>query len=227
MTKSVLIFLFFDNLIAMSKQPSVSSEVRAVIDSELIMSPETLQEVMIKFEREIKKGLKKSTHKSAETKCFVTYVQNLPNGTERGKVLALDLGGTNFRVLLIHLKGEDDYEFESKIYAIPQSVMLGSGVELFDHIARCLAEFTHELNIHNEVLPLGFTFSFPCQQVGLTKGLLIKWTKGFNCEGVVNQNVVELLEDAIKKRTVRKTFSVRKKFDFCFFRTSKFLFAQF
>lgn len=195
----------------MSNRPSVSSKVRDVIDPELVISQETLQEVMITFEREIKKGLKKSTHKSAETKCFVTYVQNLPNGNERGKVLALDLGGTNFRVLLIHLKGEDDYEFDSMIYSIPQSVMLGSGVELFDHIAKCLAEFTKDMNVQNEVLPLGFTFSFPCQQIGLTKGLLIKWTKGFNCEGVVNRDVVGLLEDAIKKRNVRKPFSVVRK----------------
>lgn len=188
----------------MSKLPEVSVKVRNTIDPELVMSNKTLQEVMIKFEREIKKGLKKSTHRSAETKCFVTFVQDLPNGTERGKVLALDLGGTNFRVLLIHLKGEDDYEFESKIFAIPQGLMLGSGVELFDHIAKCLAEFANELNIQDEVLPLGFTFSFPCQQIGLTKGLLIKWTKGFNCEGVVDKNVVELLEDAIRRRNVSK-----------------------
>jgi hypothetical protein len=60
---------------------------------------------------------------------------------ERGKFLALDLGGTNFRVLLIHLKGESDFEMQSKIYAIPQSIMLGSGTQLFDHIAECLANF--------------------------------------------------------------------------------------
>lgn len=60
---------------------------------------------------------------------------------ERGKFLALDLGGTNFRVLLIHLKGESDFEMQSKIYAIPQSIMIGSGSQLFDHIAECLANF--------------------------------------------------------------------------------------
>lgn len=61
--------------------------------------------------------------------------------TERGRFLALDLGGTNFRVLLIHLKGESDFEMQSKIYAIPQSIMIGSGEHLFDHIAECLANF--------------------------------------------------------------------------------------
>lgn len=60
---------------------------------------------------------------------------------ERGRFLALDLGGTNFRVLLIHLKGESDFEMQSKIYAIPQSIMIGTGAQLFDHIAECLANF--------------------------------------------------------------------------------------
>lgn len=30
---------------------------------------------------------------------------------------------------------------QSKIYAIPQSIMVGSGESLFDHIAECLANF--------------------------------------------------------------------------------------
>lgn len=53
----------------------------------------------------------------------------------------MDLGGTNFRVLLIHLKGDGEFEMQSKIYAIPQSIMIGSGEQLFDHIAECLANF--------------------------------------------------------------------------------------
>lgn len=60
---------------------------------------------------------------------------------ERGKFLALDLGGTNFRVLIIHLKGEHEFEMQSKIYAVPQNIMLGTGEQLFDHIAECLANF--------------------------------------------------------------------------------------
>lgn len=183
--------------------PSVSSKIRRVIDPELVLDNKKLTEVMTKYEREIRKGLSESTHSSSEVKCFVTYVQNLPNGTERGQFLALDLGGTNFRVLLIHLKGEEKYEFQSKIYAIPNHIMVGSGTELFDHIAKCLAEFAVDMKIQDKVLPLGFTFSFPCQQVGLTKGLLIKWTKGFNCAGVVNADVVDMLEEAIRKRNVR------------------------
>lgn len=82
--------------------------------------------------------------------------------------------------------------------------MLGSGEQLFDHIADCLAKFIKEEKIMDERLPLGFTFSFPLMQMGLTKGVLERWTKGFNCSNVVGQDVVQMLKDAIQRRGVRK-----------------------
>ncbi|XP_055909640.1 hexokinase type 2-like [Eupeodes corollae] len=183
--------------------PKIFSEKSKMIREhckELILTEEQIKELNYRILHEIKRGLAKDTHDRANVKCFVTYVQDLPNGNERGKFLALDLGGTNFRVLLIHLKGENDFQMESRIYAIPQHIMLGSGIQLFDHIAECLSNFMNEHDVYKERLPLGFTFSFPLQQLGLTKGLLVTWTKGFNCEGVVNEDVVQLLKDAIARR---------------------------
>lgn len=58
----------------------------------------------------------------------------------------------------------------------------------------------HELN--GKQIPLGFTFSFPCHQEGLAVGRLARWTKGFNCDGVVGEDVVTLLQQAIKRRGV-------------------------
>ena len=52
---------------------------------------------------EMFKGLNSESHPTADIKMFPTYVRALPDGTERGDILALDLGGTNFRVLLINL----------------------------------------------------------------------------------------------------------------------------
>ena len=40
----------------------------------------------------------------SSVKCYPTYVRKLPTGQEKGKFLALDLGGTNFRVLLINIR---------------------------------------------------------------------------------------------------------------------------
>jgi hexokinase len=56
--------------------------------------------------------------------------------------------------------------------------------------------------LRGKKLPLGFTFSFPCRQEGLAVGRLVRWTKGFKCEGVEGENVVQLLHEAIARRKV-------------------------
>ena len=89
---------------------------------------------------------------------------------------------------------------DNQVYAIAKHIMEGPGDQLFDHIASCLAEFAKSRGIDKEVLPLGFTFSFPCRQKGLAVGELITWTKGFKCEGVEGKDVVALLKKAIQKR---------------------------
>ena len=153
-------------------------------------------------------------------KCFPTYVRHLPTGDETGKFLALDLGGTNFRVLLIDIDDEKRFNMDSEVYAIARDIMEGPGDQLFDHIAKCLAEFVQDRKIETQTtkLPLGFTFrlrmlslqklyknvqiffSFPCKQEGLAVGKLTQWTKGFKCEGVEGQDVVQLLKEALMRR---------------------------
>ena len=57
-------------------------------------------------------------------------------------------------------------------------------------------------------LPLGFTFSFPCKQEGLAVGRLVRWTKGFRCDGVEGEDVVKLLHDAIKRKVCYKIIMI-------------------
>jgi len=49
---------------------------------------------------------------------------------ETGDYLALDLGGTNFRVLLISLKGSSTVDMKNKIYPIAEELMLGTGTQV-------------------------------------------------------------------------------------------------
>lgn len=51
---------------------------------------------------------------------------------EQGEFLALDLGGSNFRVLLVKVmaNGKQEVEMENQIYAIPENLMKGSGSEV-------------------------------------------------------------------------------------------------
>ena len=66
--------------------------------------------------------------------------------------------------------------------------------------SRCLSNFVHDRQLESEVLPLGFTFSFPLEQQGLAKANLVKWTKGFSCEGVEGEDVVDQLQQALTRR---------------------------
>ncbi len=82
------------------------------------------------LEQEMDAGLSPATHKNADVKMFPTYVRNIADGSETGQVLALDLGGTNFRVLLVTLLPQSRVDLTSKIFVIPQSIMLGEGVNV-------------------------------------------------------------------------------------------------
>ncbi|KAI0211829.1 Hexokinase type 2 [Lamellibrachia satsuma] len=164
-----------------------------------ILDVATYKKICTLLDNECNKGLSPATNDQASVKMYPTYVRGLPDGSEQGHFLALDLGGTNFRVLLITLKGIE-VEMKNKIFPISQELMHGEGTLLFDYIAECLETFQRENDLVNNTLSLGFTFSFPCKQEGLTKGKLVKWTKGFTCAGVENEDVVELLNEAIARR---------------------------
>ena len=83
---------------------------------------------------EMDKGLNKETNPSAKIKMIPSYVTALPDGTERGNFLALDLGGTNFRVLHVNITdpvdGQPNIEMDSQIYKMSESVITGPGEQV-------------------------------------------------------------------------------------------------
>ncbi|CAJ0575391.1 unnamed protein product, partial [Mesorhabditis spiculigera] len=167
----------------------------------LVVPDAKLKDMMERLNAAFDKGLAADTAASASVRMLPSYVRSVPNGTEEGDFLALDLGGTNFRVLLIRIHNRQA-EMKSKIFRVPDLVMKGTGDGLFDHIAACMAQFMEEHGLKGSArcLPLGFTFSFPCKQEGLTRARLINWTKGFNATGVENEDVVDLLRSACQRR---------------------------
>uniref|UniRef100_A0A8R1TNX6 Phosphotransferase n=1 Tax=Onchocerca volvulus TaxID=6282 RepID=A0A8R1TNX6_ONCVO len=166
----------------------------------LMLSDDDLKRMMSELLKAMEKGLDSKTAPLAAVKMLPSFVRAVPNGTEVGNFLALDLGGTNFRVLLIKLN-RGNAEMAGTIFRVPDNIMRGTGEGLFDHIADCMARFMEEKDIKNAgKLPLGFTFSFPCRQEGLTCAKLINWTKGFGASNVENKDVVTLLREACQRR---------------------------
>ncbi|XP_053805168.1 hexokinase HKDC1-like isoform X3 [Vidua chalybeata] len=167
-----------------------------------LLPPGTLREVRDKMRAELELGLKREMQAQATVKMLPTYVCGTPDGTEKGKFLALDLGGTNFRVLLVKIKSgrRRSVQMYNKIFAIPLEIMQGTGEELFDHIVQCIADFLEYMGIRGARLPLGFTFSFPCRQASIDKGTLVGWTKGFKATDCEGEDVVDMLREAIRRR---------------------------
>ena len=115
------------------------------------------------------------------------------SGREKGQYLALDLGGTNFRVMLVALSGAGQAPrvvAESK-YKLKGEQIRGSGEVLFGAIAGYLRRFLKD-HAFTDAYALGYTFSFPVRLLGIDEGILMKWTKEFSATGVVGQKVVAL-----------------------------------
>jgi hexokinase len=150
----------------------------------------------------------------SDLKMILSYVDSLPTGNEKGLFYALDLGGTNFRVLRVQLGGKDerviDTEFEQM--SIPQELMSGTSEELFDFIASALAKFAEKEGGKFNLQPgrtreIGFTFSFPVNQISIDSGILIKWTKGFSVSGTAGRDVVACLNEAMERLGVNMQVS--------------------
>lgn len=175
-----------------------------LVEREFNLSTASCRNIMDRMTLEMQKGLGKATNDKAKIKMIPSYVTSLPDGSERGNFLALDLGGTNFRVLSVEIgepiDGEPNIQMDSQIYKMPEAVITGDGEKLFDHIAYCMSDFLSRQGLSKTLLPVGFTFSFPCKQDSLDSASLITWTKGFSASGVEGENIVTMLKAAIERR---------------------------
>ncbi|CCE83744.1 Piso0_004330 [Millerozyma farinosa CBS 7064] len=130
-----------------------------------------------------------------------TFVTSIPTGKEKGLYLAGDLGGTNFRVCSVDLKGDHTYDLKQSKFEVPKDLMKGSTSDaLFSYLASKVKDFLKEHHSDydsDERLKLGFTFSFPVNQTALNKGTLIRWTKGFDIPDCVDKDIIELFQSHI------------------------------
>lgn len=176
---------------------SLLQELKQIEDL-LIVSPETLQKITDHFVTELDKGLSKA---GGNIPMIPGWVMDYPTGKETGDYLAIDLGGTNLRVVLVKLGGNHDFDTTQSKFPLPDHMRTASSDELFDFIATCLKTFVDEEfpNGVSQPLPLGFTFSYPASQNSINEGVLQRWTKGFDIDGVEGQDVVPLLQASIEK----------------------------
>ena len=94
-------------------------------------------------------------------------------------------------------KGNANLTDERK-FTIPDEVMVAdNAAALHDFMADCIVNVPGEAG---EDRKYGYTFSFPVEQKAIDSGVLLNWTKGFKTKGVVGNDVVPPLQDALEAR---------------------------
>ena len=134
----------------------------------------------------------------------VTWVLGFPTGEEKGQYLTMDLGGTNLRVCWITLQGRKaETTVKQFSYKLPEDMKTGSAENLWKYVTESLSDFISSEKLKglaDKPLPLAFTFSYPATQDCIDHGVLQRWTKGFDIDGVEGGDVAAQLRKAIEQK---------------------------
>ncbi|CAM1510693.1 Fc.00g010280.m01.CDS01 [Cosmosporella sp. VM-42] len=183
------------------------------------VTAEQLHRATRHFVRQLNEGLDKD---GTDLLQIPSYVTRLPDGTEKGRCLAIDFGGTNLRVLSIDLHGDSTHSATQSKIAIPPFLMSSKNYEdLFGFIASHTEKFMME-NFPDSVQEwrnllrengglttklqcqhchrLGFAFSFTFDQHSINTGTLMFWTKSFCIEDAVGRDPAWMLQEALNKQ---------------------------
>ena len=168
------------------------------VESEFSLPKKKLKELIEIFQIELENGLKRT---DGMLRALPTFVFNLPKGSELGKYLTVDLGGTNLRIGLVELLGSGQFKIKKDSAVIPDNLKCGSGKAIFDFIAQNIEIFLEHPEIEAELpLKLGFTFSFPVEQESLAHGTILGWSKEIEGKDVIGMDAVGLLQEALHSR---------------------------
>jgi len=166
-----------------------------VVEKSFKISPVSAKKLIKSFHSDMKNGL---CGKKSSLKMLPTYAKR-PTGREKGDFLALDLGGTNFRIFKLKLQGKRRIsDILSESFVLKKEHIANTEKELFGFIADCIKKFMERQKFSkNKQHKIGFTFSFPIKQTAIAKGVLLGWTKGFNAKGAEGKDIVWLLNKAL------------------------------
>ncbi|VEU23378.1 DEKNAAC104449 [Brettanomyces naardenensis] len=190
-----------------AKEISLPGKLQEKLDrfqDEFWVPKERLDKIIAHFISELDRGLRDGTDPSG-IPMNVAWVMEYPDGSETGDFLALDLGGTNMRVVMVHLLGNHKFTTSQHKYRLPNHIRTTRNRDdLFVFMANCLDKFVKETNPDGvpagKIFPLGFTFSYPVTQSRIDKGILQRWTKGFDIPGVEGEDAADLMNKEIARQ---------------------------
>jgi hexokinase len=174
------------------------------LKAQMVLGEERLKEMALYMLHEMHRGLEPGN--KSTLRMLPSFVYKRDTSKLNSVVYALDLGGSNFRVLRLQLANGAIANLQSKKFAIPAQIIAGGTAEqLFDFLAASIEDSLNSFGRSDELkkpLKLGFTFSFPVDQLAIASGNLIKWTKQFTTSGVEGNDVVALLRKALDRKKI-------------------------
>jgi hypothetical protein len=142
----------------------------------------------------------------------------LPSGAEKGTYLALDVGGSTFRVAVLELLGDGKEDFRVvRTWKIDDAIKALEGEGFFDWVAARIGDTLDEAGkFGNEsfgaggespVLQMGLAWSFPIEHTSLRGGRIHGMGKGFRAaEALLGRDLNDVLQQACERRVSRFNF---------------------
>ncbi|RMD41842.1 hypothetical protein DV735_g3264, partial [Chaetothyriales sp. CBS 134920] len=142
-----------------------------------------------------------------------SFCYTFPTGEETGHFLALDVGGSTFRIALVELAGRAQKEkgmvmHHMIAHKIGEPVRKLEGTQFFDWMGARIKEVVDATSsLHEDrggaPLRLGLTWSFPIEQTSHRSGKLQGMGKGFKAsDGTLGIELADLLESACARQGV-------------------------
>ncbi|KAK5698060.1 N-acetylglucosamine kinase 1 [Elasticomyces elasticus] len=182
-----------------------AAEVRDLL--RVSLEPQQLLDMSDKLQLEYRAKLEAS-----EISMLPSYLHTLPTGRETGDFLALDVGGSTFRIALIRLgkdePGRDGLQVRRiRSFVIGKAIRDLKGRAFFDWMAErigdMLAEYNHIKGTTDANLQMGLAWSFPIEQTSPRSGKLLAMGKGFCAtHGVEGQDLSELIMHSCRARNL-------------------------
>ncbi|MDR1251745.1 MAG: hexokinase [Treponema sp.] len=150
-----------------------------------------VKDVLIDMER----GLRGQSSSLPMIPSYITPVSRVPQGKT---VLALDAGGTNLRVSLVHFDEQGNAVAEgTRKVPMPGTRGRVSAGEFFDQIAGTAVPL---LSGASGIAGIGFTFSYPMNITSDADGILMAFSKEVDAPDVIGKTIGAGLREALARQ---------------------------
>ena len=165
------------------------------------LSAVQLKEIAETLSSRIQKGL---SEEGTEILCIPTYL-NPKSQLENGKVLVLDLGGTNCRVAIVEFKDNQATIHPRSGWKKDLSDVMKRSDASEEGLYKEIADLVSNLNLEG-VNSIGYCFSYPADSMLDGDATLMYWTKGVNIPEMIDKPIGKSLMDYLNANIPNANF---------------------